>query len=129
MSFTYQRIKRATLLMLGMMIAGVWLATPGLTADHTLGAKKQISNRVTIRSIRPIGEGSYTDPNLRPEQVFDVVGSLNEVDGNRIVIGDRELVTASGVNAQGISTGSLVGAKLDNSGAVVAIETISDEPH
>lgn len=129
MSFTYQSIKRVALPILGMAITVFWLEAPGLTADYTLGVKQHSTHKVAIRNISPVRDRGNPDSNLRPEQVFDVVGSLNSVDGNRIVIGDKELFTASDVSAQGIAISSQVGAKLNKNGQIVSIEKITDDLH
>lgn len=128
MALTYPT-KRIVRHLAVMVVAGLLAATVGSAAEKKVHLRFAPMKKVAIRNIQPVGEGSYTDGNVRPEQVFDVVGSLNAVDGNQIVIGDRSLTLASGVNAGGIAKWSQVGAKLDHAGQVARLEIISDEPH
>ena len=125
----FKSIKRALQGMLVIMIAGGGLASVGLAADDGYRAQRQTSARATIRQIRPYAESSVPDANVRAQHVFDVVGSLNAIDGNQITIGNRQLTLASTVSASGIAMWTEVGAKLNQAGMVVRLEIVSDEPH
>jgi hypothetical protein len=83
---------------------------------------------VAIHQIKPL-ELNVPDATIRPQDVFDVVGTLNAIDDNQITIGDRQLSLASRVSASGIAKWTEVGAKLNTAGEVVALEIVSDEPH
>ena len=124
MAFTCKRIKTVAQCLIGILIAGGWLATAGLAADSGTGAAK-----ATIRHIRPFGESRVTDAAIRPQDVFDVVGTLNAIDGNRITIADRQMTLAPAVSASGIARWAQVGVKLNKAGEVVVIEIVSNEPH
>ena len=115
--------------MLVIMIAGGGLASVGLAADNGYRAQSRSTGKVTIRQIRPYAESSAPDENIRAQHVFDLVGTLNAIDGNQITIGDRQLTLASTVSASGIAIWTEVGAKLNQAGEVVALEIVSDEPH
>ncbi|MEE4113806.1 MAG: hypothetical protein V2I40_13395 [Desulfobacteraceae bacterium] len=125
MAFTCKRIKTVAGCLIGILIAGGWLATAGLAADK--GNPKQ--NAVAIRQIRNVRESRVPDATIRPQDVFDVVGSLNAIDGNQITIADRRLTLAPDVSASGIAKWAQVGVKLNSAGEVAAIEIVSDEPH
>lgn len=104
---------------LWMAITGIWPAPGCLTADA--GTK--------IRPITPMGEMGGHRVNVSAEDYFDVVGILNLIEGDRMIIGDRELKIAPGVNTSRARQFNLVGAKLNKVGEVVVFETISDEPN
>ena len=105
--------------LLWAVIAGIWL-TPGAFAAETGSA---------IRQISPMGEMSASRADIRAEDYFDVIGILNLIEGDRMIIGDRELKIAPGVNTSRARQFNLVGAKLNKVGEVVVFETISDEPN
>jgi hypothetical protein len=128
MALTHKSIKTVAGCLIGLLIAGGWMATSGLAAD--LGERKH--NRrmadVTIRQIKPV-RLDVPDATIRPQNVFDVVGTLNAIEGNQITIADRRLTLASTVSASGIAKWAEVGVKLNTAGEVAVIEVISDEPH
>ncbi len=127
MGFKSIQIALHSILMIMIAVGG--LANVGLAADDGYRAKYRSAGKVTIRQIRPYVESSAPDDNIRAQHVFDVVGSLNAIDGNQITIGDRRLTLASNVSASGIAIWTEVGAKLNQAGQVVALEIVSDEPH
>ena len=124
MVFTCKSIKTVAGCLIGILIAGGCMATAGLAADTSTGTLN-----VTIRQIRPYGESSAPDATIRPQEVFDVVGTLNAIDGNQITIADRQLTLAPTASASGITKWTEVGVKLNKAGEVVVIEIVSDEPH
>jgi hypothetical protein len=107
-----------------MLIAGGLVSTAGLAADRRTGA-----SNVTIRQIRTYGESSVPDATIRPQNVFDLVGTLNAIDGNQITIADRRLTLAPTAKVSGITKWTEVGVKLNTAGEVARIEIVSDEPH
>jgi hypothetical protein len=128
MAFTCKSIKTVAGCLIGILIAGGWLATAGLAADKGIRMKKNGTANVAIRQIKPFESGA-PDANIRPQDVFDMVGTLNAVDGDRITIADRQLTLAPSVSASGIAKWSEVGVKLNTAGEVTVIEIVSDEPH
>jgi hypothetical protein len=125
----FKSIKIALLSILVIMIAVGGLANVGLAADDGYRAQYRATGKVTLRQIRPYVESSAPDDNIRAQHVFDLVGTLNMVDGNQVTIGNRQLTLASNVSASGIAIWTEVGAKLNQAGQVVALEIVSDEPH
>jgi hypothetical protein len=101
--------------------AGFWLPSEAGAADK--GS--------SIRTITPVGEGTnYSSRvNMRAEEYFDVVGTLNLIESDRVVIGDRELTLAGGAKTHQVELDNLVGAKLNSDGEAVVIDLISDEPN
>lgn len=124
MALTCKSIKTVAGCLVGILIAGGWLATAGWAADDGTA-----TTNVAIRQIRHVRESSVPDATIRPQEVFDVVGTLNAIDGNQITIADRQLTLASTVSASGIAKWTEVGVKLNKAGEVVVIEIVSDEPH
>jgi len=104
---------------LWMAITGIWLALGCLTADA--GTK--------IRPITPMGEMGGHRVNVSAEDYFDVVGILNLIESDRIIVGDRQLTIAPGMSFSRARQWNLVGVKLNRAGEVVAFEIISDEPN
>jgi hypothetical protein len=125
----FKSIKIALNSILVIMIAVGGLANVGLAADDGYRAQYRATGKVTLRQIRPYVESSAPDDNIRAQHVFDLVGTLNMVDGNQVTIGNRQLTLASNVSASGIAIWTEVGAKLNQAGQVVALEIVSDEPH
>jgi len=84
-----------------------------------------------IRTITPAGEGAnYSSRvNMRAEDYFDVVGILNLIESDRVIIGDRELTLAGGAKTYRVELYNIVGAKLNSAGEAVVIDLISDEPN
>jgi hypothetical protein len=82
-----------------------------------------------IRAITPVTELDASRTNIRAENYFDVVGRLNLINSNQVVIGNRKLTVSPGVSLSGIGKFNLVGANLDKHGNVVELEKISDEPN
>jgi len=125
MAFTCKSIKSVAGCLIGILIAGGWLATAGLAADTgEIGTEN-----MAIRQIRHVRETSDPDATIRSQDVFDVVGTLNAIDGNQITIADRHLTLAPTVSASGIAKWAEVGVKLNPAGEVAVIEIVSDEPH
>ena len=129
MAFTCKSINTVAGCLIGILIAGGWLATSGLAADKGIRMKRTGTPNVAIRQIRHVRESSVPDASIRPQDVFDVVGTLNAIDGNQITIADRQLTLASTVSASGIAKWAEVGVKLNPAGEVAVIEIVSDEPH
>lgn len=131
MASTCNHIKKAAQCLAVMMIAGVCLASGCLAAEFGNRIKNKGSANANIMQINPPTpeglEASIAD--VDPEDYFDVVGSLNGTDGSSVVIGDKQHTLASNVSASGIPQWSRVGIKLNNSGEVVEIEELTDEPH
>ena len=128
MAFTCKSIKSVARCLIGILIAGGWLATAGLAADTGIRMKKTGTANVAIRQIKPLELGA-SDATIRPRDVFDVVGTLNAIDGNQITIANRQLTLAPTVSASGIAKWTEVGVKLNPAGEVAVIEIVSDEPH
>ena len=130
MAFRCKSIKTVAGCLIGILIAGGWLATAGMAADKGIRTKKTgTANVVAIRQMRHFPESSVPDATIRPQDVFDVVGTLNAIDGNQITIADRQLSLAPTVSASGIAKWAEVGVKLNPAGEVAVIEIVSDEPH
>jgi hypothetical protein len=129
MAFTCKSIKTVAGCLIGILIAGGWLATAGLAADKGIRMQKTGTANVAIRQIRNFRESSVPDATLRPQDVFDVVGTLNAINGNQITIADRRLTLAPNVSASGIAKWTEVGVKLNPAGEVTVIEIVSNEPH
>ena len=128
MAFTCKSINTVAGCLAGMLIAGGWLAPVGLAADYGILMKRTGTAGVAIRQIRPF-EMAAPDATIRPQDVFDVVGTLNAIDGNQITIADRRLTLAPMVSASGIAKWTQVGVMLNPAGEVAVIEIVSDEPH
>ena len=111
------------------LITGGWLAADGLAADEGIRMNNADTATVAIRQIRHVRETSVPDATIRPQDVFDVVGTLNAIAGDRITIANRQLTLAPAVSAAGIAKWAEVGVKLNTAGEVVEIEIVSDEPH
>ena len=129
MAFTCKSINIVAGCLIGVLIAGGWLATAGLAADTGIRMQKTGTADVAIRQIRQFRESSVPDATLRPQDVFDVVGTLNAINGNQITIADRRLTLAPTVSASGIAKWTQVGVMLNPAGEVAVIEIVSDEPH
>lgn len=106
-------------LVVWMVFTAFWLS---------FGASEAEAGR-TIRQITPMLEMTNHQANVRATDYYDVVGTLNLIESDRMIIGDKELKIAPGVKISRSSQWNLVGAKLDKAGAVVVVETISDEPN
>ena len=99
-----------------------------LTAASGL-AGNQDGDGATIRSITSMADTESAQIGVSSREYFDLVGILNQVDGNQIVIGNTEVTLASGVGTSGLALYNVVGAKLDTSGKVVKLALISNEPN
>ena len=124
MSRKLNPIKMIVLILLWVMVAGGAGFGPtsnAIAADSTAG----------IRPITPMGEtGSFRQrADIRPQDYFDVVGILNLLENDRVIIGDRALPIAPGVRPFWARPFTLVGAKLNRAGEVVVVDIISDEPN
>ncbi len=119
MSLKFKTLKMSTQCLVWVVATGIWLA-PGCLASET-GSR--------IQQITPMEEvGSY-QANIRAEDYFDVVGTLDLVENDRVIIGNRELTIAPGVNTSQAQKWNLVGVQLNQAGEVVVFETVSDEPN
>lgn len=100
---------------------GFWLPPEAGAADTGM----------SIRTITPVGEGANYSRrvNVRVEDYFDVVGILNLIESDRVIIGDRELTLAGGAKTYRVELYNIVGAKLNSAGEAVVIDLISDEPN
>jgi hypothetical protein len=65
----------------------------------------------------------------RPEDFFQIVGTVNLIEGRRIIVGDREFAIASGTSTSGVKRWSRVGLRLNKKGEVVVCERLRSEPH
>lgn len=119
MAFKYNTLKTVTFCLLGMAVAGSWMVSGCLAAD----------NGMSIRRITPIIELNAPAADIRAEDYFDVVGTLNLIESDRLIIGDRALSLSSTVKASGIKKWDHVGAKLNSAGEVVALVKLTDESH
>jgi len=81
-----------------------------------------------IRSITS-SESAGSPVNVRAEDYFDIVGTLNLIESGRVIIGNTELQLAGGANTSGVKQYNQVGAHLNKKGEVTAIELISDIPN
>ena len=106
-------------LMAWMVITAFWSTGGPLTAEAGQA----------IRQITPMREMTNHQVDVRAHDYFDVVGRLNLIENDRMIIGDRELKIAPGVNTSRSRQWNLVGAKLNQDGEVVVFETISDQPN
>jgi len=82
----------------------------------------------TIRPITP-AESAASCVDVRAEDYFDIIGTLNLIEGSRVVIGNNSLQLSGGANPSGISLYDQVGARLNQKGEVSAIVVISDVPN
>ena len=108
--------------MVSAMVGALAMAFIGLAADSAIAGNG-------IRKMTPMTEISRHQSNLSAWEYFDVVGLLNTIDGNQVIIGDRELNLASGVSTAGLNLWNLVGANLNDAGEVIALELVSDDPN
>jgi hypothetical protein len=60
---------------------------------------------------------------------FDVIGTLNLLESDRVIIGDSELPLAPGAKIRGVRQYNTVGAKLNKTGEAVVVDLIFDEPN
>jgi hypothetical protein len=104
--------------MILILVTGLWTGSACLAADKIL----------KIRSI-PTAESAASPVNVRAEDNFDIVGTLNLIESSRVVIGNTELGLSGGVSTSGVSRYDQVGAQLNKKGEVTAIELISDLPN
>ena len=104
--------------MVFILVIGLWPGSGCLAAEGLL----------KIRSISP-AESAASPVNVRAEDYFDIVGTLNLMESRRVVIGNSELQLASGADISGVSKYDQVGAQLNKKGEVTAIVLISDIPH
>jgi hypothetical protein len=81
-----------------------------------------------IQSITP-AESAARVVDIRAKDYFDIIGTLNLIDGRRIVIGNTTLQLSGGANTSGVSLYDKVGARLNEKGEVSEIKIISDFPH
>ena len=101
----------------GMVAASGCLAAEG---NHTAGG---------IRRITPMFEMGSNQIDVQAENYFDIVGILNVLENDRIVVGNNELRPASGLRTSGVELSNTVGVKLNQSGEVVQMGLIHNDPH
>ncbi|MGB9499059.1 MAG: hypothetical protein ACKVE4_04775 [Dissulfuribacterales bacterium] len=63
------------------------------------------------------------------EDFFDVVGEVNLIEDERIVVGDLEFKIAPGVHMSGIKRWSHVGLRFNKAGEVTACEKLKNVSH
>jgi hypothetical protein len=83
----------------------------------------------TINTITPPTQLDTARTNIRANDYFDVVGRLNLIKSNLVVIGNRKLTVKPGLGLSGVRRYNLVGANLDEKGNVVALKKITDAPN
>jgi hypothetical protein len=115
--------KPMILFIVSMAIIGI-LTLPGSAA-----AKSGNAGTAAIHDITPMTEIGAHRVNIDAEDYFDIVGILNVLENDRIVVGNDELKPASGLNTAHVALSNTVGVKINRSGEVVKIETIYDDPH
>lgn len=104
--------------MILILVIGLWTGSSCLAAERMS----------KIRSITS-AESAASPLNVKAEDYFDIIGTLNLIEGSRVVIGNTDLQLAGGASTSGISQYDQVGAQLNKKGEVTAIELISDLPH
>lgn len=104
--------------MVFILVIGLWPGSGCFAADGLLRVRSITSAESAVRPV-----------NVRPEDNFDIVGTLNRIESNRVVIGNSKLRLAGGASTSGVSKYDQVGAQLNQKGEVTAIELISDIPH
>jgi hypothetical protein len=112
---------------------GKWIVVTASLMASLLTASTSLAGDAAsaqgLRSITPIREGGSYQRNVNAADYFEIIGVLNSIDGNQVIIGDRQLTLAPGVGTHGMSQYNTVGANLNNAGQVTALELISDEPN
>jgi hypothetical protein len=103
-----------------VLILGWCLSSSAIAADQNVSR---------IRSITPMEEMSFNSLNVRAEDYFDVVGTLNLIDGGQIVVGDTKLQLAGRAKMSGVKKYDEVGVLLNKAGKVVKCVKITDEAH
>jgi len=119
MPYQCNALKYSLKLLVWIVITAFWPTAGAITAEAGQ----------TIRQITPMREMANHQVDVRAHDYFDVVGRLNLIERDRMIIGDRELKIAPGVNTSRSRQWNLVGAKLNQAGEVVMFETISDQPN
>lgn len=112
-----------------MILCFVWIAIFSILALPGGAAAGSGNAGTAIRDITPMTEIGAHRVNMNAEDYFDIVGILNVLENDRIVVGNDELRPASGLNTAHVALSNIVGVKLNRSGKVVRIETIHDDPH
>lgn len=102
--------------------AGLWLASPACAAETTPG-------KLGAGGIAPLNEPDARRQDVSAGSPFDLIGTLNAIDGNTATIGDRRLKMGPGARTTRVAPYQLVGARLNRVGEIVVLETLSDEPH
>jgi hypothetical protein len=113
--------KKAAILAVAVA-AGLWLASPALAAEPGPG-------HAVVGGIAPLNEPDARRQDVSAGNPFDLIGTLNAIDGNTVTIGDRRLKMGPGARTSRVAPYQLVGARLNRVGEIVVLETISDEPH
>ena len=122
MALKFKALTMITRSLVWVVITGIWLASSCL-------AEETGSAAWAIQDITPMTEMSTLNTDIRAEDYFDIVGTLNLIEGNRVIVDDRELKIASGVSTSLVRQWNLVGIKLNTAGDVLVFEKLSDEPH
>lgn len=110
-----------------IVVTAVLMAGLLMTASTSLAG--DVGNTHGLRSITPMREMGSSQLNVNAADYFDIVGILNSIEGNQVIIGDRQLTLAPGVGTSGMSQYNTVGANLNGAGQVTALELVSDEPN
>jgi len=105
--------------MVSILVIGLYQAPDCLAADKVL----------KIRSITPLIEMSTLPEDTKAEDYFDIVGTLNLIEGNQVIIGNTTLELSGGVNTSDASLNDQVGVLLNKKGEVKAIAVVSDVPN
>ena len=108
-----------------ILLTAITIAMMGAATEVAADGSR---SRGKIRAITPMTEVGSHRSNLQAGDYFDVVGILNDVSGNRVTIGDRELTLAPGVRTSRANPYHVVGVKLNRAGEVVVFDLISDDP-
>jgi hypothetical protein len=113
-----------------MILCLVWIAVIGILTLPGSAAAESGNAGTAIRDITPMTEIGAHGANMKnPEDYFDIVGILNVLENDRIVVGNSELKPASGLKTSHMELSNIVGVKVNKSGEVVKIETIYNDPH
>jgi hypothetical protein len=119
MPYQCNALKYSLRLLVWIAIIACWPTAGALAADAGHA----------IRQITPMREMVNHQLDVRAVNHFDIVGTLNLIESDRMTIGDRELKIAPGVDTSRARQWNLVGAKLNQAGEILVLETISDEPN
>lgn len=108
---------------------GVWIAVAGILGASDCLAAEVGKTAGTIRKITPMRSIGTHRANDQAEGDFDIIGILNQLESDRIVVGNNEMKPVSGLRTGDVKLSNMVGVKLNSSGKVVKIEVIYNDPH